>query len=45
MFPDMFPDHHDVLELRNLPLRPDRRQAPRDNEIRLRVKRLTRVYL
>ena len=40
----MFPDYHDVLKLREQP-RPDRRPAPRDNEIRLRVKRLTRVYL
>jgi hypothetical protein len=43
----MFPDYHDVLALRDRPLRPepDRRPAPRDSEIRLRVKRLTRVYL
>ena len=41
----MFPDYHDILRLREQSLRPDRRQAPRDNEIRLRVKRLTRVYL
>jgi hypothetical protein len=40
----MYPDYHDVLKLRD-PLRPDRRQNPRDSEIRLRVKRLTRVYL
>jgi len=44
MFPDMFPDYHEILKLRDLPLRPDRRPA-RDSEIRLRVKRLTRVYL
>jgi hypothetical protein len=41
----MFPDYTDILKLRDRPLRPDRRQTPRDNEIRLRVKRLTRVYL
>jgi hypothetical protein len=41
----MYPDYRDVLALRNSILRPDRRQAPRDSEIRLRVKRLTRVYL
>ncbi len=41
----MFPDYHDILRLREQSLRPDRRQAPRDSEIRLRVKRLTRVYL
>ena len=41
----MFPDYHDVLALRDRPLRPDRRPTPRDSEIRLRVKRLTRVYL
>jgi hypothetical protein len=41
----MFPDYTDILKLRDRPLRPDRRPAPRDNEIRLRVKRLTRVYL
>ena len=41
----MFPDYHDVLTLRDRPIRPDRRQTPRDSEIRLRVKRLTRVYL
>jgi hypothetical protein len=41
----MFPDYTDVLRLREQSLRPDRRQTPRDNEIRLRVKRLTRVYL
>ena len=40
----MYPDYTDVLKLRE-PLRADRRQAPRDSEIRLRVKRLTRVYL
>ena len=39
----MFPDYTDVLALRTP--RPDRRQAPRDSEIRLRVKRLTRIYL
>jgi hypothetical protein len=38
----MFPDYTDVLALRNSSLRPDRRPAARDNEIRLRVKRLTR---
>jgi hypothetical protein len=41
----MFPDYHDVLALRDRQLRPDRRPAPRDSEIRIRVKRLTRVYL
>jgi hypothetical protein len=41
----MFPDYNDVLRLREQSLRPDRRQSPRDSEIRLRVKRLTRVYL
>ena len=42
----MYPDYTDVLKLREQSLlRPDRRQAPRDNEIRLRVKRLTRVCL
>jgi hypothetical protein len=41
----MFPDYHEILKLREQSLRPDRRQAPRDNEIRLRVKRLTRMYL
>ena len=41
----MYPEYTDILKLRKPPLRPDRRQAPRDNEIRLRVKRLTRVYL
>jgi hypothetical protein len=41
----MFPDYHDVLKYRDRSIRPDRRQAPRDSEIRLRVKRLTRVYL
>jgi hypothetical protein len=38
----MFPDYTDVLALRNS-IRPDRRPAARDNEIRLRVKRLTRT--
>jgi len=41
----MLPDHHDTLRLLDRPLRPDRRPVPRDSEIRLRVKRLTRVYL
>lgn len=36
----MFPDYNDVLALRTSTLRPDRRQLPRDSEIRLRVKRL-----
>lgn len=40
----MYPDYRDVLKLRD-PLRPDRRRPPQDSEIRLRVKRLTRVYL
>ncbi len=39
----MFPDYHDVLALRDRPLRPDRRPLPCASEIRLRVKRLTRV--
>ena len=41
----MYPDYHDVLKLEKRPLRPDRRQLPQDSEIRLRVRRLTRVYL
>lgn len=41
----MFPDYIEVLKLRDRPIRPDRRQAPRDSEIRLRVKRRTWVYL
>ena len=41
----MFPDYTDILKYRDGLIRPDRRQAPRDSEIRLRVKRLTRVYL
>jgi hypothetical protein len=41
----MFPDYTDVLKYRDRPIRPDRRHSPRDSEIRLRVKRLTRVYL
>ena len=41
----MFPDYNNVLTYRDRHIRPDRRQAPRDSEIRLRVKRLTRVYL
>jgi hypothetical protein len=41
----MFHDYHDILKLQDRPLRPDRRPVPRDSEIRLRVKRLTRVYL
>ena len=41
----MFPDYDQVLKLRDRALRPDRRPAPRDSEIRLRVKRMTRVYL
>jgi hypothetical protein len=41
----MYSDYHDILKLREQQLRPDRRQAPRDSDIRLRVKRLTRVYL
>jgi hypothetical protein len=39
----MYPDYNDVLALRNSTLRPDRRPAARDSEIRLRVKRLIRV--
>jgi hypothetical protein len=41
----MFPDYNDSLKLLDRPLRPDRRPLPRDSEIRLRVKRLIRVYL
>ena len=41
----MFPDFNDILMVREQSLRPDRRQAPRDSEIRLRVKRTIRVYL
>ena len=41
----MYPEYTDALKLNNRPIRPDRRQTPRDSEIRLRVKRLTRVYL
>ena len=41
----MYSDYHDLLKLRDRPLRPDRRPIPTDSEIRLRVKRLTRVYL
>lgn len=41
----MFPNYHDAHKLRESELRPDRRPLPRDSEIRLRVKRLTRVYL
>jgi hypothetical protein len=41
----MFPDYHEALKLREQQLRSDRRPVPRDSEIRLRVKRLTRVYL
>ncbi|HEY2310588.1 MAG TPA: hypothetical protein VGH46_05695 [Gaiellaceae bacterium] len=39
----MYPDYNDILALRNSTLRPDRRPAPCDSEIRLRVKRLIRV--
>jgi hypothetical protein len=41
----MFTDYNDVLRFHTRPISPDRRQAPRDSEIRFRVKRLTRVYL
>ena len=41
----MFPDYDQVLKLRDRTLRPDRRPIPSDSEIRLRVKRITRVYL
>ena len=41
----MFPDYQEILKLRDRPIRPDRRQAPRDSEIRLRVKRRTWVWL
>ncbi len=39
----MYPDYNDVLALRHSTLRPDRRPAASDSEIRLRVKRLIRV--
>ena len=41
----MYPDYNDVLALRDRDhsLRPDRRPLPRETEIRLRIKRLTRV--
>ena len=41
----MFLDYHDAIKLRERQLHSDRRPLPRDSEIRLRVKRLTRVYL
>lgn len=41
----MFPSYVDAIKLRDGRLRSDRRPLPRDSEIRLRVKRLTRVYL
>jgi hypothetical protein len=41
----MFPDYHDTNKLLERRLRPDRRPLPTDSEIRLRVKRLIRVYL
>jgi hypothetical protein len=41
----MFPDYTDAIKLREQQLRSDRRPLPRDSDIRLRVKRLTRVYL
>ncbi|MGH3054624.1 MAG: hypothetical protein ACRDL7_06555, partial [Gaiellaceae bacterium] len=41
----MFTDYHDILALRDRPLPADRRPIPSDSEIRLRVKRLIRVYL
>lgn len=41
----MYPDYHDILKLRERPIRADRRPAPSDSEIRLRVKRSIRVYL
>lgn len=41
----MFPDYADAIKVRDRRLRADRRPLPRDSEIRLRVKRLTRVYL
>jgi hypothetical protein len=41
----MFPDYQEVLKLRERPVRPDRRPIPSDSEIRLRVKRVIRVYL
>ena len=39
----MFPDYNDSLKLLDRPLRPDRRPLPCASEIRLRVKRLTRM--
>jgi hypothetical protein len=39
----MFHDYYDVLALRSLRLRSDRRPLPRASEIRLRVRRLTRT--
>ena len=39
----MFPDYTTVLALHERRLRPDRRPLPRDSEIRLRIKRLTRT--
>jgi len=41
----MFPDYTDAIKLREQQLRSDQRPLPRDSEIRLRVKRITRVYL
>ena len=41
----MYPDYYDILKLRDRPISPDRRPAPSDSEIRLRVKRSIRVYL
>jgi hypothetical protein len=41
----MFPDFHNTNKLLDRPLRSDRRPLPSDSEIRLRVKRVIRVYL
>ena len=41
----MFPDYQEILKLRDRPISPDRRPAPSDSEIRLRIKRTIRVYL
>ena len=41
----MFPDYTHAIKLREQQLQPDRRPLPRESDIRLRVKRLTRGYL
>ena len=35
----MFPTHHDASSLSPRGIRPDRRHAPTDSEIRMRIKR------